>query len=147
MTDTMTTAAAARLATDNEFKLAKADRKAWLAGWSTWQDGLGLKAKAATSYTALGAALAETPHATNSWQLADALNIAEGTLYAAITVAHRAGMITRISKGRSHFYVPTVQVEAKAPKAARKPRQAKAPKQVEAPSVEADPAADDTAAA
>lgn len=85
-------------------------RKAWVSSAVSFVDGLGLKPTAKANYLALVKAFAEAKHATNSWQLcaADQLNVAEGTLYAAITVLHRGGLLLRVTSGRSHFYVAAV---------------------------------------
>jgi hypothetical protein len=136
MTDTITVPA--RMAHDNPVRMTVAQRKAFHAAWTEWQATLGLKPKADASYTALGDAFTGTDHATNSWQLTGELNIAEGTLYAAITVAHRAGMLERVAVGRSHLYVPVIP-EAKAPAKPRKARKGKV-------AVEVTPAVEDEVA-
>lgn len=102
-----------RMATSIEgVKLTAAQRKDWLSKVEAHVQGM--KPKAKDNYTKLAEAMAATDKATNSWQLEinstlpGKLDLAEGTLYAAIRDLAKAGLLTVKRIGRSDFYHPTV---------------------------------------
>lgn len=97
-----------------------------------WKGEAGLSKAQAKALDVIVEALVTVKHATNSWQLAEVSDVSEGTLYAVITLLNKAGLITRVAVGRSHFYTAkgaTVKVAKPEPKA-------EAPKADEAPKAE-----------